>query len=562
MSNLNFLGTLSLVSETIEASQWDLEFTSVNGRPFLLALSGYNDLLLSIQIRTSDLSGAIQSVALPGTGAISATLSSDGDGGDLLLAGLSADTVYSVALPSGGLPSLSELDASGGGFSAFEAIRIGDDSLLSINLDRDGITLHSITGGYLNALASFQDDETSLLEEIDEVAFVEVSGAQYVIASSRAEDGVSSFSVESNSLSHVDSFSAEDGLGFATPTDLESVQFGDRSYVLLASEGSQSASTTLSVLEITSDGTIAARDHISVKSGSAFGLGLIATEAVGDRRFVATAGVQGVGLFEILANGTLIKHGSLAFSEMDAVDGATSIDMAQIGTTLRIGLGTMAGDAIGFASFEIPQGDALFADDLGGTLSGTGSDDALVDGAGSDTLVGGAGADVFVFTQDGETDVIDGYNPSEDRLDLSAWQRMYAAEDATVTSTSDGARIEFGDEVLVLFSEGGGALDAEDVRDSISDDFFRNWWVHIPEEEPDTGGGAPADDRAVASELAALLVTAQSTTLTSHASRFGYDSLVDDIARIAAQYEALTGRDGGSSAQSIETVSFDDPLAG
>ncbi len=61
-------------------------------------------------------------------------------------------------------------------------------------------------------------------------------------------------------------------------------------------------------------------------------------------------------------------------------------------------------------------------------LSGGAGDDTLIGGAGQDTLLGGEGADEFIWedaadSPAGAADVIIGFEPGEDVIDLSLWQR-------------------------------------------------------------------------------------------------------------------------------------------
>ncbi|ABV95599.1 hemolysin-type calcium-binding repeat protein (plasmid) [Dinoroseobacter shibae DFL 12 = DSM 16493] len=83
----------------------------------------------------------------------------------------------------------------------------------------------------------------------------------------------------------------------------------------------------------------------------------------------------------------------------------------------------------------------------------------LVDGAGADRMVGSAGADIFVLVADGALDEIVGFNPDEDRLDLSGWEMLRSTMQLSIAAIEDGARITYRDETLVLRSVDGAPLD-------------------------------------------------------------------------------------------------------
>ena len=79
-----------------------------------------------------------------------------------------------------------------------------------------------------------------------------------------------------------------------------------------------------------------------------------------------------------------------------------------------------------------------------------GGDDRLIDGRGSDQLWGGAGADVFEFIDDGRKDYIMDFEIGIDRIDLRDADMLYYYGDITITSTSNGAVLDYGDEQLII----------------------------------------------------------------------------------------------------------------
>jgi len=75
-------------------------------------------------------------------------------------------------------------------------------------------------------------------------------------------------------------------------------------------------------------------------------------------------------------------------------------------------------------------------------------------------LRGGAGADVFVFARDGAVDVIADFQAGIDRIDISAWGRIYSAAALQISQTATGAEVIYGDERLIIHSMNGAPLTA------------------------------------------------------------------------------------------------------
>jgi Ca2+-binding RTX toxin-like protein len=83
-----------------------------------------------------------------------------------------------------------------------------------------------------------------------------------------------------------------------------------------------------------------------------------------------------------------------------------------------------------------------------------------------DQLSGGGGADVFVFASDGALDRITDFEMGIDRLDMSAWGRIYSASAFDIQSTLNGAEISFGQERVILISANGQSLNPLSFTDA------------------------------------------------------------------------------------------------
>ena len=100
--------------------------------------------------------------------------------------------------------------------------------------------------------------------------------------------------------------------------------------------------------------------------------------------------------------------------------------------------------------------------------------DILMDGTGMDTLSGGADADIFVLAQDGAEDTILDYQAGIDRLDLTAWGRIYSVDALSVITTATGAIISYQNEVLVVQSSNGQPINPSVF---LSSDLFGLWHI-------------------------------------------------------------------------------------
>ena len=267
------------------------------------------------------------------------------------------------------------------------------------------------------------------------------------------------------------SLGAAQGLGIDAPSALETVVAHGVTYLLAAAGGSSS----LSVIEIAADGAMTLRDHVIDTLDTRFqGLRAFDSFALGGRAFiVAGGGDAGVDLFEILPGGRLVHLAQLLDTDATAMDGISAITVSLVGlvadvfvagetagiTRLRLDLSVLGPVLTGGAaddSLTGGTGDDLILGGAGNDLlTGGAGQDVLADGTGTDTLAGGAGADLFVLSADGQTDVIADFQPGIDRIDLTAWGRVFSAPDLVITPMAWGARISFGNEVLDVRSANG-----------------------------------------------------------------------------------------------------------
>ena len=308
--------------------------------------------------------------------------------------------------------------------------------------------------------------------DIRALATLELGGQSLILSVSTAEESLRLWTLrDDGSLDSRASLGAAAGLGIATPTGLEMVQGYGRAWAVVAAAGSSS----ISVVEVTAAGDLRLADHIIDTLDTRFqSVQALATAQVGDRVFVFAGGADaGISAFMMLPDGRLIAAGQLMAGadmtldditalEAVVVDGKVELVVAGEGSgliRLRFDPGTPAPRQHGTAGNDAltggAQDDLLWGGNGNDRLSGGAGADILVDGTGSDDLRGGAGADVFVLNRDGQADIIRDFDPAEDRLDLSAWGRIYSVEVLPMAERRGAVVIRWGQEALTVYSANG-----------------------------------------------------------------------------------------------------------
>jgi serralysin len=348
------------------------------------------------------------------------------------------------------------------GLAAFSA---GGTYLAGFLRDGDGFALYALRNAQAPQLVARVADQPKIaLAGVTDMLAVEVGSARYAIASSALDSGLTSFRLAANgSLTQVDSIAARDGLWVAGYQDMISLSAGGNTYVIGASPGSGS----LSVVRINPMGVFFVEDILNDTLQTRFGgaRALDAVEVSGRQLIVAGGNDGGVAVLELLPDGTLWHHQSLAQDGLWALGPVASLAAEVIGGTLEIAVAGTARPGLAHLSLPLAElspprlGTAGAGND---TLTGSLGDDLLFDGVGRDRMTGGAGADVFVLTGDGERDEITDFEPGIDRIDLGGWGRIYTAAALEISGTSTGSVIRWQTEELVVRSVDGTRLDFED----------------------------------------------------------------------------------------------------
>ena len=327
--------------------------------------------------------------------------------------------------------------------------------------------------------------------DITAMITLQSGGETFLAATSRDLDAILLFRIgATGTLTQTAAIGATGGLGINDPSDLRWVQMGGTSYLLVAS----GATSTLTVLAVQANGSLLVTDHVGDTLDTRFqGVQTLATVMVGDRVFVlAGGGDDGLNLFTLLPGGRLLLLATQLQVPGMALDNITAIKAIEAGGVIEV---FVAGEGAGITRLRLDPG-ALSATQTGTALNdtqtgsaggdllsgGAGQDvltggagrDILLDGTGMDTLSGGADADIFVLVLDGADDTILDYQAGIDRLDLTAWGRIYSVGDLSILPTATGAIISYLGEVLVVQSANGQPIFPSVF---LSSDLFGLWHI-------------------------------------------------------------------------------------
>ena len=457
----------------------DLLFAEVGGRSVLYALSRADGALTELSVAsdgslsvatTLSLSGAFEVGSSPALGFVD---------GALVLAGMTASYGQFVAIDANGTLGAQFAEAGVGTLSAPVSV---DGILVAGRSGASGLDAFSESDGGLAWSDGLDDTGSTYLADVAELVSFSSSGVEYVASVSATENGVTLVSVASNgTLLVADAFGTLDGLPVGGPAEIEAIQRMGETYLIVGAAGSSSIST----LKISDGGEIWLADHVLDSTETLFqGVSAMDAVTVGDFAYVAAGGADGgVSLFTMLPGGRMVHLTTIADDATTTLYRVLALSMTATNGALQIFAGSAWEAGLTRLSFDVstlgavlmssgaalsgtPQNDQLIGGDMADDLSGGAGDDILIDGNGSDVMAGGSGADLFVFAADGLEDTVVDYTAGTDRLDLSSFDFLYDVSQLTITSTSDGAILSFGDEVVRLYSDDGGTLEAGDFTNA------------------------------------------------------------------------------------------------
>ncbi|WP_322867750.1 nidogen-like domain-containing protein [Aquicoccus sp. G2-2] len=364
----------------------------------------------------------------------------------------------------------------------------GTDLVATADPDTPGLMLwQENASGNLSYRSTLVPTPKVALEHISDIASLDLGTNTYMLTTSAKTNAISSFAVSaSGQASLVDTLDNASGFWASGPDDITLLSAFGTQYAAVG--GTNSSSITL--MEIAQNGALHITDHVVDTLATRFShIDALTSFNIGSRGFLlAGGGDDGLSLLEVLPDGRLIPHESLAqypgwsladVTSIEAVDTGSEIQIFAAGTgeqgitQLTLPKASIANPGIGTTAANYFSGgsasDLFYGDGGNDTLFGGGGDDVLYGGAGQDYLTGGAGADVFIFDADTATDRVQDFQLGTDKLDLGRWGRIYDAASLTIGARNDGALIKYDGHSVRLYSADGSRLDASDFS---NDDFL------------------------------------------------------------------------------------------
>lgn len=362
-----------------------------------------------------------------------------------------------------------------GNLSGFATASIGGQTYLyAANAQSTGFIHYKLSGGtQLERISTHGQPSGTAAPGLVDIDVTTIGGQQYLLALSRENNSISSYHLDGNGAPNIISqLNSGQFLPISEPTAMAIGNVAGRSFAIVASAGSSS----LTVLEIGDDGALNAVDHVLDNKYTRFqkATEIIAVE-VNDRLYIVSAGADdGLSLFAVLPDGTLVHLDSIADDNTASLNNVSALAGAFVGDTLQIfasseteggisrfdlDLSNIGAQIIGGAGNDTLHGGSLDNIILGGAghdiIRGGAGDDIISDGSGHDTLFGGAGQDNFVLFADGEPDTIGDYQVGLDKLDLSSFSMLYDVSQLQITPQSWGATITYKNEVINVRSASG-----------------------------------------------------------------------------------------------------------
>jgi Ca2+-binding RTX toxin-like protein len=343
--------------------------------------------------------------------------------------------------------------------------------------DVEGLAAYQISGETSLSFQGAQSIGAGVCgDDIAALTSVSLGGNTFVLVASYGQNMLTSYQVGvDGALLEVDQIGAADGLGVNMVSAVAMLTNASGTFAIVASAGSSS----LSVLRVAEDGSLTAVDHVVDDLETRFEtVTTLETRVVEGRSYILVGGADdGLSLFTLLPDGRLHHLASIADSAQMTLENVSAVAMAFVAgelqvfaasgvelglTQLSINLGEVGGTQSGGQQGETMIGsaddDILYGAGGNDIIQGGQGDDILIDGVGEDALYGGAGRDTFVFTADGQPDIVYDFDPAQDSLDLSGFLLFHGAEQLSILTTTNGAILTFGDEVITIYTANGQPL--------------------------------------------------------------------------------------------------------
>ncbi|MBC9246483.1 calcium-binding protein [Paracoccus sp. 11-3] len=485
----------------------DLEIAQIGGQWLLFAVNGFGGGVSSYRIPDPDqpiirVHGKAFPPDMTYQGEPDLTVLTTPNGAYLHLGELGrAEALGMAASSSGMLQNLSRLFSDGAAGAKISAMgQVGDDLIYSAHktilqldvrqLRPDGSLSPNISSVKLNASDAMEG------ASLDQVIDATVDGQRILVAISGLGNFISTHLLSATgTLSGGAMHVAGQGTGYYVPSQVEAVQVGNKTFLVVAG----ATSSSISIFRLDKTGALTTTDHIVDELTTRFqSVSAMATAVVDGRAFVFVGGSDdGISVFTLLPDGRLVFLRSIADTN--------SLTLANVGEMKanvidgRISLYVTSKTEVGLTQFSFDPGDIRLTGFVKpGAVIGTAGSDVLIAGAGTTainggggddmlvtadagiSLTGGAGADTFVLTRVSGRIVITDYQSGLDQLDLSMLGMIRSTWQMTFLPRADGLRITYGTSILDIKSHDRKPLNPADF----SNDMFPIAHYWLPELDP------------------------------------------------------------------------------
>ena len=301
---------------------------------------------------------------------------------------------------NGSLGATTVLNWGPGGYgfiSALTSTNIGGTThVYGANASSSGFNHYTIDAtNTFSLVQNYSSGGANAAADIVDLHTVDVAGQTILIAACQTTNSLKSFRLDATGTpTEVTSLSADAFLPVAVPNALVSGQVAGQSFVVLASAGSSS----LTVLTVRDDGTLKPIDHVIDGLMTRFSdVTELASVQVGDRMYVVAGGADdGLSLFAVAPNGTLVLLDSVSDTNGTALQNISALSAAYVDGAIRV-FATSETEA-GITSFKVDLGtigQTRIGGDTSGPTTGSAGNDILGGASGHDVIQGLGGDDIF-----------------------------------------------------------------------------------------------------------------------------------------------------------------------
>jgi Ca2+-binding RTX toxin-like protein len=412
---------------------------------------------------TGALPGSIPGLTFVSKGGVTALLTGGGSGNQMTLHDLASDGSFGTernlgndSKIAGTLVQGTSVALADGGTGVYGGVQGGNGVAQMV----------FASNGALTETRIIPDTGAVSARNITAVESMSVDGTSFVFTAGSEDLGVTAWAVTANgALSARDTLTIDDGLWINAPTAMATATANGESFLVLGAAGSSS----LSVMSVAADGTLAVTSHILDDRNTRFdSVSALTSVEHNDQTYVLAGGADdGITAFLLLPGGILLDQGSIADTNDMTLANVSAIAAQSNGAGLDIFVASSSEAGLTRLRYEIdPNMDVLHGTAGNDVLNAGIGDDVLTDGAGRDTLTGGAGADVFIFAADGATDTITDFQVGTDRIDLAGWNNLRSINQLEMTATATGITITYGDETLIIQSADGQSINPNTLSET------------------------------------------------------------------------------------------------